>query len=56
VETVLPICRPTIESTPNIFDYVTLIDKAQEFHGMNSSYSWMIELMRIGNPQKTFSI
>jgi hypothetical protein len=45
-----------IESTPNIFDYVTLIDKAEEFHGMNSSYSWMIELMRLGNPKRTFSI
>jgi hypothetical protein len=39
---------------PNIFDYITVIENADEVHCMNSSYNWMIELMNIGNPQKNF--
>jgi len=54
VDTDLPVYRPEIEKTPNIFDYITLIENAEQFHGMNSSYSWMVELMKLGNPNKNF--
>lgn len=39
---------------PNIFDYLKIIENATEVHCMNSSYNWMIDLMKIGNPQKNF--
>ena len=39
---------------PNIFDYLSVIENADEVHCMNSSYNWMIELMNIGNPKKNF--
>jgi len=37
---------------PNIFAYIGLIEKAKEVHCMNSSYNWMIELMKIGDKTK----
>ena len=39
---------------PNIFEYLSVIENADEVHCMNSSYNWMIELMNIGNPKKNF--
>ena len=39
---------------PNIFEYISVIENADEVHCMNSSYNWMIELMNIGNPNKNF--
>ena len=39
---------------PNIFEYISVIENADEVHCMNSSYNWMIELMKIGNPKKNF--
>lgn len=39
---------------PNIFSYIGLIEKAKEVHCMNSSYNWMIELMKIGDKSKNF--
>jgi hypothetical protein len=39
---------------PNIFEYLGVIENADEVHCMNSSYNWMIELMNIGNPKKNF--
>jgi len=37
---------------PNIFAYVSLIERAKEVHCMNSSYNWMIELMKLGDKTK----
>ena len=39
---------------PNIFEYLSVIENADEVHCMNSSYNWMIELMKIGDPKKNF--
>ena len=39
---------------PNIFEYLGVIENADEVHCMNSSYNWMIELMNIGTPKKNF--
>ena len=39
---------------PNIFEYLGVIENADEVHCMNSSYNWMIELMNIGIPKKNF--
>lgn len=39
---------------PNIFEYISVIENADEVHCMNSSYNWMIELMNLGNPKKNF--
>ena len=38
----------------HIFEYLGVIENADEVHCMNSSYNWMIELMNIGNPKKNF--
>lgn len=46
--------RPDISKTTNIFDYLTVIENAKEVHCMDSSFSWMIELMGIGSPTKNF--
>lgn len=46
--------RPDISKTTNIFDYLTVIENAKEVHCMDSSFSWMIELMGIGTPAKNF--
>lgn len=39
---------------PNIFDYLKIIENAEEVHCMNSSYNWMIDLMKIGDSKKNF--
>lgn len=39
---------------PNIFSYIWLIENAKEVHCMNSSYNWMIELMKLGNKKTNF--
>jgi hypothetical protein len=38
----------------NIFDYMTIIENAQERHMMNSSYSWLVELFNIGDKASNF--
>ena len=38
---------------PNIFDYLKIIENAEEVHCMNSSYSWMIDLMNIRTNKNT---
>jgi len=38
----------------NIFDYVSLIENANEVHCIDSSYAWMIEMMKLGNKSKNF--
>jgi hypothetical protein len=38
----------------NIFDYMTIIENAQERHMMNSSYSWLVELFDIGDKASNF--
>jgi len=39
---------------PNIFSYIWLIKNAKEVHCMNSSYNWVIELMKLGNKKTNF--
>ena len=39
---------------PNIFEYISVIENADEVHCMNSSYNWMIELVKIGDPKTNF--
>lgn len=38
----------------NIFDYLKIIENAEEVHCINSSYNWIIELMKIGHKHKNF--
>jgi hypothetical protein len=56
IDTDKPIYRPgnTTFDRSNIFDYVSVIENADEFHGMNSSYAWLVELMRIGSSKTNF--
>jgi len=58
VETNLPIIRIgqgqfPIEST-NIFDYSTLIERAVEYHGFDSSFMWIVELLKLRPKETTF--
>jgi hypothetical protein len=58
VDTNFPIIRIgrgqfPIEST-NIFDYCTLIERAVEYHGFDSSFMWLIELMKLRPKETTF--
>ena len=43
-----------LKNNSNIFDYLTVIEKAKEVHCMDSCYAWMINMMEIGNPSKNF--
>ena len=58
VKTDLPIVRigrglfPVESDT--IFDYCTLIERAQEYHGYDSSFAWLVELFRLRPKPKTF--
>jgi hypothetical protein len=58
VHTDLPIVRINKGEFPiesdNIFDYCTLIEKAVEYHGFDSSFAWLIELMKLRPIEKTF--
>jgi len=38
----------------NIFNYIHIIENANEVHCMDSSYAWMIEIMKLGNKSKNF--
>jgi hypothetical protein len=38
----------------NIFSYIWIIENAKEVHCMNSSYNWLIELMKLGNSKTNF--
>ena len=58
IETSLPIIRIgrgqfPIEST-NIFDYSTLIERAVEYHGFDSSFMWLVELLKLRPKETTF--
>jgi hypothetical protein len=58
IDTNLPIIRIgrgqfPIEST-NIFDYCTLIERAVEYHGFDSSFMWLVELMKLRPKETTF--
>lgn len=58
IETNLPIIRIgqgqfPIEST-NIFDYSTLIERAVEYHGFDSSFMWLVELLKLRPKETTF--
>lgn len=37
-----------------IFDYCTLIERAQEYHGFDSSFAWLIELLQLRPKETTF--
>ena len=64
VDTTLKVVRPKISNFIgngafeddgfNIFDYMTIIENAQERHMMNSSYSWLVELFNIGDKGSNF--
>ena len=56
VETDLKIFNPndTYKEFPNIFDYSLIIENAKEVHCMNSSYPWLVELLRLGKKDTTF--
>jgi hypothetical protein len=58
IETSLPIIRIgrgqfPVEST-NIFDYSTLIERAVEYHGFDSSFMWLVELLKLRPKETTF--
>jgi hypothetical protein len=58
VTTDLPIVRIgqglfPIESD-TIFDYCTLIERAQQYHGYDSSFAWIVELLRLRPKSSTF--
>jgi hypothetical protein len=58
VNTDLPVVRIgrgqfPIESS-SIFDYCTLIERAQEYHGFDSSFMWLVELARLRPKETTF--
>ena len=58
VNTSLPIVRIgrgqfPVEST-NIFDYSTLIERAAEYHGFDSSFLWLVKLMKLRSKETTF--
>ena len=38
----------------NIFSYIWIIENAREVHCMNSSYNWMIELLKLGDKKTNF--
>ena len=38
----------------NIFSYIWIIENAKEVHCMNSSFNWMIELMKLGDKKTNF--
>ena len=38
----------------NIFDYISLIENATEVHCIDSSYAWLVEMMKLGNKSKNF--
>ena len=44
----------TYEQFPNLFDYISIIEKAKEVHCMNSSYAWLIDLLKLGNKETNF--
>ena len=64
VDTALKVVRPKVSKFMangmfeddgfNIFDYMTIIENAQERHMMNSSYSWLVELFDIGDRTSNF--
>jgi len=58
VTTGLPIVRIgrglfPIESD-TIYDYCTLIERAQQYHGYDSSFAWIVELLRLRPKSSTF--
>jgi hypothetical protein len=53
IDTDLDIIRPSMEVT-NIFDYLKIIESAEEIHCINSSFACMIELTKIGIGKRFF--
>lgn len=53
VDTDLHVYRPGDERS-NIFDYLSVIENAKAFHGVNSAYAWVVELTRIRSHETTF--
>jgi hypothetical protein len=47
------IVRPDMDVT-NIFDYLTILDRAKEIHCINSAFAWLVELTKIGLPHTNF--
>ena len=47
IDTNLDIIRPSMEVS-NVFDYLKIIENAEEIHCINSSFACMIELTKIG--------
>jgi hypothetical protein len=52
----LPIFNPDehYKEVPNIFDYLTIIENAKQVYCMTSSYSWVVELNKLGDKTKNF--
>ncbi len=47
------VVRPDMDVT-NIFDYLTIMDRAKEIHCINSAFAWLVELTKIGLPHTNF--
>lgn len=58
IQTTLPIVRIGRGQFPveseNIFDYCTVIEKAEEYHGFDSSFAWIVELLKLRPKHTTF--
>ena len=53
-DNIFKITPEVLSKNSNIFDYLTIIEKAKEVHCMDSSYAWMINLMNVGSATKNF--
>lgn len=47
----LQIIRPSFDET-NVFDYLKLIENAEEVHCINSSFVWLVELTKVRDNKK----
>lgn len=58
IKTSLPIVRIGRELFPiesdTIFDYCTLVERAQQYHGYDSSFAWIVELLQLRPKSSTF--
>jgi hypothetical protein len=51
----LPLFRPQKEMTDNVCDYIGAIERASEIHVIDSSFMFLIDCLKYGNPkQKLF--
>jgi hypothetical protein len=51
---VVPLGRSTLDGSPlldhgslNVFDYITLIERSVAFHGYDSSFMWVLEMLNV---------